>query len=275
MFRLYFSGLALLMIVLSAAAVAAAEDSLNAGFVSGVWYSKRPIFAEDNVRIYAALQNRSGFDLKGKIKFFDNDRLIGEADFSALAGRLIESWTDWRATPGQHSLYALVDQAQKSEPGKSWAAAVLLFNSSARDNFFVEEKKEAKISSGGISVGDNPLFQKAVEITEGLIGQDLDDSNAFPAAIQAADRAIEKARETLSRADKILDSGRQELKIKRQELEQKLTAIKSGPDAWGAITSRLLAAVGLILDSQPLFYLAVLGAGFLALKLIRFLLQKL
>ena len=84
------------------------------------------------------MQNRSGFDLKGKVKFYDRDILIGETDFAALSGRLIESWADWQASAGEHGVYAITDSIQKSEPGKEFEPVILVFNSSPRDNFFAD-----------------------------------------------------------------------------------------------------------------------------------------
>lgn len=94
----------------------AAGAGANAGFVSGVWYSHAPFFAGETVRIYAAVQNRSGSDLTGTVVFYDGERTIGTADFSALDGRLIEVWTDWTAAAGPHEIRAVITRARTSAP---------------------------------------------------------------------------------------------------------------------------------------------------------------
>lgn len=74
----------------------------NAGFISGFWYSRLPFFAGETVRIYTAVQNQSGENISGTIRFFNNGEEIGESNFSAPEGGLIQKWIDWQATEGNH-----------------------------------------------------------------------------------------------------------------------------------------------------------------------------
>lgn len=92
---------------------------INAGFVQGIWYSKFPFFEGDDVRVYSAIQNRSGFDITGKVSFYVNDKQIGISDFSAVDGRFIEVWTDWKAEAGARRVYAKIIEAKKSVAGKA------------------------------------------------------------------------------------------------------------------------------------------------------------
>ncbi len=106
--------------VLSLTFVVSVEAAgLNAGFVQGIWYSKFPFFEGDDVRVYTAIQNRSGFDLTGKVTFYVNDTQMGVSDFSAVDGRFIEVWTDWKAEVGARRVYAKITEAKKSVAGKA------------------------------------------------------------------------------------------------------------------------------------------------------------
>src|SRR3989339_257860 len=92
---------------------------VNAGFVNGIWYSQSQFFANDNIRIYTAFQNNSGFDLIGKIQFSDNDKIISETNFESIGGQLIQKWTDWKVEAGNHNIKVKIVDAKKSLPGKT------------------------------------------------------------------------------------------------------------------------------------------------------------
>lgn len=93
-------------IVLLVPLVTHAQDAVNAGFVEGLWYSEKPIFAGETVRIYAVLRNNTESDLTGTVTFKDGNSVISEKDVSALSGRLIETWADWTPTYGEHTIRA-------------------------------------------------------------------------------------------------------------------------------------------------------------------------
>ncbi len=104
--------IAVLLFFFLAPLVAFAQQAeLNAGLVSGIWYSKFPFFAGETVRIYTAIQNNSGSDLKGKVQFSKNDEPIGDAPFSALKGGLIQVWQDWQAQEGTYTISARIVDA--------------------------------------------------------------------------------------------------------------------------------------------------------------------
>ncbi len=94
------------------------NESINAGFVSGVWYSKTPFWEGENIRIYTAIQNQSGFDIIGTVQFFDQDAVIGQTPFEAINGRLIEKWIDWEVTEGEHKIAVKLVDTKKTEPGQ-------------------------------------------------------------------------------------------------------------------------------------------------------------
>ena len=101
----------LLVFLLLPLNVLAQQEPLNAGLVSGIWYSKFPFFAGETVRIYTAIQNNSGNDLKGKVQFSKNSEPIGDAPFSALKGGLIQVWADWEAKEGTYKISAKIVEA--------------------------------------------------------------------------------------------------------------------------------------------------------------------
>ena len=103
--------LLLLVFLLLPLNVLAQQEPLNAGLVSGIWYSKFPFFAGETVRIYTAIQNNSGDDLKGKVQFSKNNEPIGNAPFSALKGGLIQVWQDWQAQEGTYTISARIVDA--------------------------------------------------------------------------------------------------------------------------------------------------------------------
>jgi len=99
---------------------------VNSGFVSGIWYSQTPFFADETIRIYSAIQNESGFDITGSIRFYDNDNIIGESNFSSISGHLIEEWVDWAVTEGEHKIKVEIINPVKSSPDSAPEAITLL-----------------------------------------------------------------------------------------------------------------------------------------------------
>ncbi|MDP4001292.1 MAG: thrombospondin type 3 repeat-containing protein [bacterium] len=125
------------------AAPAFAQDTgVNAGFVSGIWYSQYPFFAGDTVRIYTALQNQSGFDIIGRIQFFDVDKVLGESEFEVINGRLIEKWTDWQATAGEHEIYVKLIDTFKTLAGSDPEPINLGSSTSGVDKRFVDSDND-------------------------------------------------------------------------------------------------------------------------------------
>ena len=125
-----------------------AGETVNAGFVSGLWFSSNDFFAGDNVRIYSAIQNNSGFDIVGKIQFFDNEEIIGEAEFSALNGRLVEKWADWSVKRGDHNIYVKLTDTKKALIGGGFESINLAFDASPVDKRFID------LDTDGDKIGD-------------------------------------------------------------------------------------------------------------------------
>jgi hypothetical protein len=106
---------------------------MNAGFISGIWYSTNSFYIGDKIRIYSAMQNNSGFDILGTMNFYDGKTLLGASDFSVVNGQLVERWTDWMVTPGTHNIFAKISNAQKSEIGKPPEPITLATEASATE----------------------------------------------------------------------------------------------------------------------------------------------
>ena len=96
--------------------VTVVAQSQNAGFVEGLWYSKMPFFAGEEVRVYAALRNNTGSDLSGTVRFTDNTITIGEKPVEALDGRLVETWIDWTPSSGNHQVRVVLVDAVLDGP---------------------------------------------------------------------------------------------------------------------------------------------------------------
>ena len=95
-------------------AVANVTEQVNAGFLSdNIWYSRDPFFAGESVRIYSAIFNSSDLDIAGRIEFYDNADLIGEANFNVESGgNLVRVWVDWQAKEGKHIIVASMGEAR-------------------------------------------------------------------------------------------------------------------------------------------------------------------
>lgn len=102
----------LAVILWSAFAQPLYAESVNAGFVQGIWYSEEPVFVGNPTRIYVALRNNTEHDLTGTVRFSIDGTRIGSSDVRALSGRLVEVWVDWTPTYGEHTVVASVSDAK-------------------------------------------------------------------------------------------------------------------------------------------------------------------
>jgi len=168
--RLIFPILILLLIGNS---ILAQSSTINAGIVRGLWYSKVPFFAGDQIRIYTALQNQSSFDITGMIQFLDGEIIIGESEFSVVDGGLIKEWIDWEVTQGYHSISIKVINVQKHELNKDPEPIFLNLGTLGVDEQFADfdtdgdligNEEDLDDDNDGISdeeeiiIGTNPLI---------------------------------------------------------------------------------------------------------------------
>lgn len=126
-----------LLILFSALVQPVQADELNAGFVQGIWYSQKDVFVGDTVRIYVALRNNTDTDLSGTIRFADGSTRIGNAYVSALPGRIVEGWVDWKPTYGEHTITASLTDVRSYEIGEDPTRATIE-STLAEDILFVD-----------------------------------------------------------------------------------------------------------------------------------------
>ena len=144
----------------------------NAGFVSGVWYSKVPFFNGETIRIYTAFQNRSEGDIIGTVEFFDNNTSIGKANFSALNDRLIETWIDWNVTYGNHVISAKIVEAKRAEAGKPLQKIEVLASESKSEIIFTENiplPPQPKIELSPAEIVIQTVSKISSTVVEGMV----------------------------------------------------------------------------------------------------------
>jgi len=112
-------------------------DESNAGIVQGVWYDQELFFVGEPVRIYVAVRNNTGADLKGAVEFFVNGERIERNFIDALDGRIVESWADWTAGYGTSTVSATLSRTEISSTA-SGTKSVTLTSAIAEDLIFVD-----------------------------------------------------------------------------------------------------------------------------------------
>ena len=165
---MYIIRFAIFLLLLSSPLSLVFAEGLNAGFIQGIWYSKTPFFTGDTIRMYTAVQNNSSFDIQGTVEFLVDGNSVGQSPFSALDGRIIEVWTDWNVTKGNHSISATITKAFKVEIGKdpepiSLGTGVL----GVSDVFADEDTDQDGIGDLLDPDDDNDLIEDAKEETLG------------------------------------------------------------------------------------------------------------
>ncbi len=92
------------MLVLPTTALAA----LNAGVVSGIWFSQQPPNAESATRIFTAVQNQSQETIDGSVAFLVDDEIIGTAAFVAAPNEVQSVSTTYTFSAGTHRVSAYI-----------------------------------------------------------------------------------------------------------------------------------------------------------------------
>lgn len=78
-------------------------------FIDGIWLEEDTVAAGTTTRVYVALRNGADADMRGTVTMYVNGDEIGTRDVSALPGRLIETWSDWRPTEaGNYDITAVL-----------------------------------------------------------------------------------------------------------------------------------------------------------------------
>ncbi len=124
------------LLYLLLAPVPGLAQEMNAGIVQGLWYSDKPVFVTDTVRVYVAVRNNTGGDITGSITFYDNGDRFSSMQISALDGRIIEAWADWTPTYGEHTITADLSRVKRSLSGtEEWVEVI---SALSEDTLFVD-----------------------------------------------------------------------------------------------------------------------------------------
>lgn len=223
-------GILILLLLLSPTLHA---QEFNAGFVQGLWYSQETFFADDSVRIYVAIRNNTGSDLTGTVEFFDNDTRIGRSTVSALDGRIIESWVDWKPSYGEHTISASISKIELHTVGEK-TEAVTVRSALAEDIRFVDRDTDKDGVGDKDDIDDDgDGISDAVEQRNGTDPLTFDEPPAAPEETQSSARETSGASAgtgtstaqgleqylTPSRADTMLGSITQYTQTLKQDLD--------------------------------------------------------
>jgi len=167
----------LLMVFSFIIPVVSFAQSANVGIVTGIWFSEEVFFGGDAIRVYTAVHNNSGQDIEGNVEFFDNEISIGQKDFAALNGRVVEVWIDTVVTEGEHDYSVIITEAQINKPGQ--APEVITPRSvNSSDVIIVENDNDGdNIGDREDLDDDNDGFSDEEELAQGT---DPTDINSTP-----------------------------------------------------------------------------------------------
>ncbi|NQU82997.1 MAG: hypothetical protein HQ539_03535 [Parcubacteria group bacterium] len=300
----------LVFLVCASYTLAQNTPPVNAGFVSGIWFSQSTFFANQKVRAYSAIQNQSSFDILGKVEFYDNETLIDSSNFSAISNRLIEVWADWTPTYGNHEIYAKIVEIKKSEIGKSPEDIILPNTISTKYEIFIDEdtdedrignKDDPDDDNDGISdvveiaqnsdplvkdskpvntnnqnaTADSSVHQGAgvtlpVQTNEGNIGDEIDDSDYVFQQLK------KRVNGTMTRtSEKLAEFAKLKIEPAKERVKRKIEHESSTPKK--ATNYLWLAALGVAtkaLNSKNILYLALFIAIFFIIIFITKLLKR-
>lgn len=170
--------------------------TLNAGFAQGLWYSSFPIFAGDEVRVYAALQNRSAQKISGEVAFFVNDKLAQTVPFEAASDKLAEASFNWRAAAGKQNLRAELRNLKRQD-GSPFSVAELSASSAAQSELFVDNDfDQDRLGDNDDPDDDNDGYSDRVELAA---GSDPREPRSLPPAgsIGASNSTVQKISEAV------------------------------------------------------------------------------
>jgi len=109
----------------------------NAGIVQGLWYDHDRVFVDTPVRVYVAIRNNTGAELRGTVEFYVNGTRIERNSINALNGRIVESWADWTPRYGTTTVSATLTRTEITSTA-SGTQAVQVTSALAEDIIFVD-----------------------------------------------------------------------------------------------------------------------------------------
>ena len=216
--------------------ISLAATAYNAGFVSGLWYSKVPFFAGETIRIYTAFQNNSKGDITGNVEFFNNDISIGKTNFSAINGHLVETWIDWKVPYGNNSISAKIIEASRSEVGKPPEKIEVTTRESKAETIFADadtdkdqlgDKVDPDIDNDGLSneeeekLGTDPTH---ADTDRDGIG-DKKDTTPLPSATETKKESLSLLESIIEPLDSYTENLLQKVEQARDEIKSELKEI--------------------------------------------------
>jgi len=239
-------------------------EEFNAGIVQGLWYAHEEVFADTPTRIYVAIRNNTGSDLNGIVEFFDGEKKIGRKNVQALDGRIIESWSDWNPSYGDHTLRATLVRTQLSPVGGA-SQEVEVTSAIAEDTLFVDydtdkdgigNETDLDDDNDGIrdqeeeQAGTDPLVKNNTEAEEDEAeedeteretekDEDESDSTGIPEGLERyltnspAENVLTSFSSVLTEVKEDIDSYRTERKEKKEAAK---TQKDQAPDGFGEVT---------------------------------------
>ncbi len=84
--------------------VVQAQEKINAGLVSDIWYDQLEITQDMDIKIYTAFYNQSTEEFKGKIIFRIGDNTLSTKDFSVDPKETKVLNESWRSVIGKHKI---------------------------------------------------------------------------------------------------------------------------------------------------------------------------
>jgi hypothetical protein len=252
----------------------ASAQSNNAGIVQGLWYSKENVFAGEEVRVYVAIRNNTGSDLKGIVEFYDGEKKLERQNVQALSGRIIESWTDWTPTYGSHNLRATLTRTELHQTGGD-VEEIAVVSALSEDTLFVDydtdkdgigNEKDTDDDADGKSDaeektnGTNPLVQEVVKapankVEKNDVSEDSSENETSSETIKDEDRqegsegleqylAPSRAETVLSSVTEYVDTAKQKVDSYRAErkatrdaqLQKESATVAVNEDGFGEIT---------------------------------------
>jgi hypothetical protein len=266
---MYMRALLFLLFFLSLAPLLYAEEE-NAGIVQGIWYADDEVFADRPTRVYVAVRNNTGSDLTGTIDFYDGDTRLGRKSIQALNGHIVESWSDWTASYGNHTLKATLSRIELHKVGET-EEEVEVTSAIAEDSIFVDydtdqdgvgneqdrdDDNDGKSDEEEKRNGTDPLKTEINQTTEtntasnendsNRSSDDGDDSDAQEEGNENTHQGVERflgdgrAQETVSKLTSVINDAKVKVDAYRAERKEKLDTKKAAEnyeDGFGTVAT--------------------------------------
>lgn len=172
--------------------IGAYAEGFNAGIVQGLWYSDDTPVENQTVRIYVAVRNNTGADLKGAVEFYVNGARIERNFIDALDGRIVESWADWTPRYGTSTVSANLTRTEITSTA-SGTKAITVTSALAEDIIYIDkdtdrdgigDEIDTDDDNDGVTdeaeraAGTDPLvFDEPDDTSEGEATDDSNDRN--------------------------------------------------------------------------------------------------